>query len=374
MRVIQSCGSDSWGGLEITTLETAKKMKERGHNVLLLCTEGSDLEKKSQHAGIETAGIFKNKSWIQMANSSRKIISLLDSNQWDVVHTHMPHDLWSLVPALNACRSSKRMKLILTIHLASGIRKKDIFHRLLYKRVNNIIVLSGFLKQNVIKSYPVEQAKISVIPTALTLSEYKPETYEKVGIKEKFGISSDCLTVGIIGRLTYGKGHEEFLRAAKRVREKFQGKVRFLIAGKPDRGEEHIELKLRGLCSELGLNDEVMFIGFCSDVRLLLRSIDILAFPSHDEAFGRTIVEAMAMKVPVVASNSSAISEIVVDRKTGILVPPRDYHSLADAIIGLLNNSELRSSYGNEGRKRVEEKFDADKTFGMIEETYLATN
>jgi glycosyltransferase involved in cell wall biosynthesis len=373
MRIIQSCGSASWGGLEITTLETARKMKTRGHEVLLFCTAGSDLEKKSQQAGIKTANVFKKKTWIQMAGSVMRIIPILSSKQYDVIHSHNPHDLWSIVPAL-VITKRKDIKLTLTIHLASGINKKDPFHRLLYRRVNKIIALSGFLKENILKTYPVERIEITVIPTALSLSEYKPEEHQSRNVKQEFGIRANCLTVGIIGRLTHGKGHEEFVRAAKQVKEKFNREVKFIIAGQPDIGEEEIEVKLRQLCSELDLHNEVVFAGFRSDIPQLLTAIDILAFPSHDEAFGRTIVEAMAMKVPVVASNSSAISEIVVNGKTGILIPPKDSESLANALIGLLRKPELRKRYGEEGRKRVEEKFDADKTFGMIEQTYLATN
>lgn len=344
-------------------------MKTRGHEVLLFCTAGSDLEKKSQQAGIKTANVYKKKTWIQMAVSVMRIVPILSSKQYDIIHAHNPHDLWSIVPAL-AITKRKDIKLTLTIHLASGINKKDPFHKFLYRRVNKIIALSGFLKENILKTYPVEKIEVTVIPTALTLSEYKPEAYQSGNIKQEFGIRGNCLTVGIIGRLTHGKGHEEFVRAAKRVKEKFKGDIKFVIAGQPDIGEEELEVKLRQLCSELDLHNEVVFTGFQDNIPRLLTALDILAFPSHDEAFGRTIVEAMAMKVPVVASNSSAISEIVVNGKTGILIPPKNSESLANALIGLLRKPELRKRYGEEGRKRVEEKFDAEKTFAEIERIY----
>ena len=99
--------------------------------------------------------------------------------------------------------------------------------------------------------------------------------------------------------------------------------------------------------------------------------LDILAFPSHEESFGLTSTEAMAMKLPVVASGNAGVLDIVVDGETGILVPPKDYQALADGIMKLASDPSLRKKFGEAGRKRVEEMFSIQAVVEKLENFYL---
>jgi glycosyltransferase involved in cell wall biosynthesis len=114
----------------------------------------------------------------------------------------------------------------------------------------------------------------------------------------------------------------------------------------------------------------VTFCGFRADIPEVMASMDILAFPSHAEAFGDVLIEAMAMKLPVVSTNCDGVLDIVIDGETGIHVPPRDAQSLADALIVLIQDDERRRLFGEAGRKRVERLFDLRLRTEKMEELY----
>jgi L-malate glycosyltransferase len=112
------------------------------------------------------------------------------------------------------------------------------------------------------------------------------------------------------------------------------------------------------------------FAGHQSNIPKYLAAMDILAFPSNDESFGGTLLEAMAMKLPVAASDSGAVPEIVVDGETGLLAPRNDAAALTEALIKLIKDEKLRITLGSNGRKRAEQHFDMKEYVRKFEELY----
>ena len=98
--------------------------------------------------------------------------------------------------------------------------------------------------------------------------------------------------------------------------------------------------------------------------------MDILVFPSHLESFGITLLEAMAMEIPIIASNNAGIPDIIIDGETGILVPPKDPSGISQAILKLAGDPALSEKLGAEGRKRVEESFNIDINILQLEKYY----
>jgi Glycosyltransferase Family 4 len=137
MKILQSCGSLSWGGLEIMALKTSIMLSKNGHEVHLLCSGNSTLEMEAKKNNISAITIWlKNSSLIKSIKELKKIII---SEHYDVIHSHLSHDLWTIVPALRF--SGNSAKLFLTKHMGSGVRKKDILHRYLYNRVDHIFAV-----------------------------------------------------------------------------------------------------------------------------------------------------------------------------------------------------------------------------------------
>jgi glycosyltransferase involved in cell wall biosynthesis len=124
---------------------------------------------------------------------------------------------------------------------------------------------------------------------------------------------------------------------------------------------------------EWQLEKVVRHLGFRRDIPRLLAAMDIFVFPSHAEAFGLALIEAMAMAKPVVASNCDGVLDIVIDQQTGLLVPPRHIEALSQAVRSLARNAEQRLAIGRRGREHVLQYFSLDRMLDAIESIYHTT-
>ncbi len=344
----------------------SRELQNRGHDVSLLCVPRSTILREAYAANLPAVGLLGNDK--QAFGTIKDLSKLLKSYGFDVIHTHLSHDLWWLVPALKL--SSSDAKLFLTKHMASGVKKTDPLHRYLYGRLHGVFAISNYIRQSVLNTCPVHERDVHVLPPGISLETFDPSRYDRSDVRSELGISENVVLVGMAGRMTPGKGHEEFLRAAKTMTESSGLNLYFLIIGGPSYGEESYEMEMVELVDELELNNVVQFTGFRKDVPRLLSALDILAFPSHEESFGLALVEAMAMRLPVVASGSAGVLDVVVDKETGLLVAPKDYRSLAAGIMELARDPELRWRYGDSGRKRVEEMFSIQSVVERLESFY----
>ena len=363
LKILISCGSYSWGGLEMISLETAQKLREAGNNIKIICSAGSRLADESRKSGFETIEIFSKD--IKIFSSILKLKKYLKISNADVIHTNHSHDLWVLTPALRL--SGSKAKLFLTKHMASGVKKTDIVHSYLYNRLNGIFAISNFISESVLKTCPVPNEKVHLLPVGIDMKKFSKENFSKDDIKAEMQIPGGKLIIGIMGRMTPGKGHEEFLEAAKKINETHKDKVFFLVVGSASYGEEEYGSKIKNYSRELNI-ENILFTGYTDDAPKMLAAMDILAFPSHDESFGRVLLEAMAMEIPQAASGNSGVLDIAVDNETGILFEPKNSALLAKALMRLIESEELRTKMGKASKKRAEEVF----SFGIMTKKLMA--
>jgi glycosyltransferase involved in cell wall biosynthesis len=177
------------------------------------------------------------------------------------------------------------------------------------------------------------------------------------------------MVIGFVGRFSPGKGHEELLEAAAILRIDHP-LLRFLVVGEASHGEQEYERTIRAMSARIGLDDIVTFAGFRKDIPAVMAAFDIFAFPSHAEAFGACLIEAMAMERPVVSTNCDGVLDIVVDGETGLYVNPGNARELAEAIDRLIKNPVLRERMGKAGRTRVEKLFNQRTQIRKIETLY----
>ncbi|MCI0448633.1 MAG: glycosyltransferase family 4 protein [Chlorobi bacterium] len=365
IKAVICCGSVSWGGLEMAGVESAVKLSKQGHEVLLVCRVNSKLESEAKLNSLKTLPVFSKD--IMLVSSIIKLKKIIKEFKPDVIHTHLSHDLWVIVPALSLTGSNA--KLFLTKHMASGVKKKDLFHKFLYKRVNKIFAVSNYIKESVLNTCPAAEENVILLPDGIDLQKFNPALYNKSQIKKQNRLPEDRMIIGIIGRMTPGKGHEEFLNAAKIINENYSDKVFFLVVGSASFGEDDYETKIRNLAEELNLAN-ILFTGYRKDTPEMLSVMDILAFPSHNESFGITLLEAMAMGVPPAASGNAGVLDIVINNETGLLVEPKNSVELAGAIIKLINDEELRKKFAKAARNRAEQEFDFNIIINRLIENY----
>jgi glycosyltransferase involved in cell wall biosynthesis len=177
-------------------------------------------------------------------------------------------------------------------------------------------------------------------------------------------LAPETVVIGTACRLVPLKGLSDLLRAVAELRPEFPN-LRLEIAGRgPLQGDLERE------ADQLGLAEQVCFLGWQTDLGTILRSWDIFVLPSLDEGFGMAVLDAMAEGLPVVSTSVGGLPELVEDGRTGYLVPPHDPLALAWALRCLMLEPERRSAHGAAGRERVRNRFSADRMAAEIRAVY----
>ncbi len=188
--------------------------------------------------------------------------------------------------------------------------------------------------------------------------EFNPDKIDQdsVSLREELDIDESTPIIGTVGNINPVKGHKYLLRSLPDVINKI-GQVAVPIVGKIlDTREEYIT-ELKRLRSDLGLEDNVYFVGQRSDIPRIMADFDIFVLPSVREACPMAVLEAMAMQKPVVATRVGGTAEQIVDGEHGWLVPARSPSVLSNALTEALTNPEKSWQRATAARSRVQEKF-----------------
>ncbi len=274
-----------------------------------------------------------------------------------LVHTHLMHgDLYGIA----AARCAGIKAIVSSKHNDDAFRLRQplkIINYMLNRNTSKIITISDWIARF---TQNAEGAAREIIRTIYYGIEPAQTSSDRNALRASLNMGKEDIVVGIIARLVEQKGHRYLIDGfAKAVTE--NQKLRLLIVGS---GELEGELKKR--IKRENLQEKVIFTGYRSDTVDLLNAIDIFAHPSLWEGFGLSVLEAMNMGKPVVATNVSALPELVEDTVTGFLVPPRDASALADALLKLAANPSLRQQMGASGQQRCRSFFSVDR---MVQET-----
>ena len=347
MNILIINSSKAYGGLENQTLHLARALAERGHAVVLGCKPGGLVCQNAGKSGVRVEDIaFANAGDLFAA---RKMIKTVRRHNPEVVVATMGKEYWPV--AVAAKLSGRKLKIVFVRHMADPLKRSTV--RLVRALVDNIIAVSGFVKEGLLEA-GVPGAKISVVHNGIETGEFAPEAGARQAARAMFNFSGEDLVIGTAGALNAGKGLFVLLDAVSRIKDKNKKiKVKILMAGE---GEGRRELERKA--SELGI-DAVM-PGRRLDMPRVYQAMDIFVFPSIcRETFGMVIIEAMAAGLPVAASSVGGVPEIIEDAENGILVPPGDPDALARAISLLAGDGNFSKRIAENGKKSAEARFSA---------------
>jgi len=225
------------------------------------------------------------------------------------------------------------------------------------KAVDHVIVLG----KNLVRYATwmgVKRDKISINSFGIDLQEFKPRKRADE-IRKELGVPPDEIVISFVGRLEPVKGVKYLLKAAEAVCKKAEH-VTFLLVGD---GPLKSEIKLN-------LYSKIIFTGWRNDVADILNASDILILPSLSEGLPLSVLEAYALGKPVIASNVGAVSGVVIDCYSGLLVPSRDWKQLANAILCLISNPTLAQEMGKRGRAIIETNYNWHNILEKYERIY----
>jgi len=337
----------------MVSVKVALKLSERGHRVSFLAAPGTRTAEALSDSAVTVLRI-KPTAYVDPWNV-RRVRKWIDRERVDVVHCHHGKDLWLLSAALG--RRQAKIPLVLTKHIGTLKPKTDVLHRLVYRRVDHIVAVSDVIRRNVVRTHPVPERKVSVIPNGVDLGRFNPGREARRDVRSVFGIPEDAFVIGTAGRLSWWKGYREFLETAAALVRKRKG-LWFLAVGGTTTGEEDEAEAIHQLARSFDLRDQVVFTGFRTDMPRLYCAMDLFLYPAYAEAFGLVLIEAMAAGLAVVSTRCDGVPEIVLDGKTGVLVPARDSGTLIRAVENLLEHPELIARLGLAGRRRAENEYD----------------
>jgi len=226
-----------------------------------------------------------------------------------------------------------------------------------------IIAVSEGERQAGLKVRICPPEKIITIENGLDLAQIPSDLDHKSALKE-LGVGEHDLVVGTVGRASRQKGWQDLVLAAGELVKEFPW-VKFLLVGGGELSDQ-----IAGLIEKLGLGRWVLLVGHREQVYPLYAGFDIFVLPSLWEGGPYALLEAMAMGKPVVATKVAGNADIVVEGETGYLVPPHQPKALAQALLKLLRDPELRQQMGTRGRARVEQQFQLQNQIRLIQETY----
>jgi len=351
--------------MELNMALMCEKLRSRGHDVYPVCSFPSAIYTYLTKAGFKPFILnlrhYLHPFWIA------KLVRYLNEYDFDLIHADYSRDLWTIVPALKLTR--KKIPLVLIKHIGTMNPKRDLFHREIYRNVDFIIAISNVIRNNVIATHPISASKVRVIHHGVDFSRFRRTESGRDSVRNEFQIEAHEILIGIVGRLQAAKGHFEFIEMAKSLVEKFP-QVKFIVVGEATRGEESEAQKIQSAAYKTGLGERMILSGYRQDVPNLFAAMDIFVFPSHAEAFGLVLIEAMGMKLPVVSSNCDGVLDIVVDQETGFLVPPKNVPALIEAVEILITDEKLRRKMGEAGFVRARFLFEESKMLDELETLY----
>jgi glycosyltransferase involved in cell wall biosynthesis len=213
----------------------------------------------------------------------------------------------------------------------------------------------------------IPQRKLFLLYNGIVADGFRSSAERRARARELLDLAPEVLVISAVGNLHPYKGHADLIAAVAGIAEALPQPWRLLIAGSDRAGHE---LVLRRMILEFGLQERITLLGHRDDVPDILAAADIHAMPSHEEGLPNSIIEAMASGLPIVASRVGGIPELVIEGQHGLLVEPRDADRLAEAILALARNADLRTRIGRENEARVRAHFSLEKSVARYEELY----
>jgi len=297
-----------------------------------------------------------------------RLLHFLARNRYDLVHTHLIGANVLAAPLAALCRVPVRFTHDQT---RDDVRSRSLIHRgldTLANRLNHhIIAVSSSIRTFLCQEEGLPFQKISVIYNSVDLQRFSPRKDPKARkrIRREMGLPEEALIVGGVGRLHYQKNFPLFLEVAAEVCARLPQAL-FVIAGEgPERAA------LEEMSRKLGLDSRVRFLGFVKGMPDLYQSLDLLLLTSHFEGTPLTVLEAMAMGVPVAASQVDGVAEVLEDGQDGILVPPGSKDLFIEGICRVLQNRSLWRRLSRAGREKAQQHYSAEAMVRQVEAIYL---
>ena len=333
-----------------------KALRERGHKNTLVCPPESGIDSVARQAGIWVQNLFCAGD-LDLPFAYR-LSQFLKERAPDIVHCHSRRGADVLgglaasvadVPAVVSRRvDNTEMRLIAALR---------------YRPFKKVIAISEAIAR-VLRDRGVEEERLEIIKSAVDVEAFNVQA-DCAAFRQEFGLADGDFAVAAAGQLIPRKGHQFLLQAVAELKDRYS-QLKLVIFGQGYLGNQ-----LRAQATSLGLGDVVQFAGFRDDLDSFVSCFDLFVHPALAEGLGVAALKASAASVPVVGFSAGGLDEAVEHEKTGLLIAPEDADALAAAIGRFIDDPELGRTFGEAGRRKMQNEFSiatmADKHVALYE-------
>lgn len=333
----------------------SEELADRGHQVTVICKPSSWVKSNIDQSKVRTIESSLNRFPL---GELKRVAKLVRDEPIDLIHTHM----------------TRGQNFGIALKLMTGVPVVATAHNRhfeLHYNFNDFVIAnssSTFDYHRRVNMVPEKRMKTIFCCSDFERLNQVPEA-AVTSLREQLTSSSEDILIGLIGEIATRKGHKYLIQALPKIIERVPN-AKIVFVGRFGRKQPHVR-KLRKFILNNGLAGRVKWLGRKSNVAEYLTAFDITVMPSIEEPLGLVAIESLMAGTPVVASATGGLVEIVQPNKNGLLVPPCDSTALADAVIKLAVDSELRNRLGSQGRQSVRDKFAPQTLIDQVEEVYF---
>lgn len=342
-----------FGGLEMQMAKRAKDIINHGGTSVLITLEGSRLDNYSKELGLTR-------------NHGRKRRKYFDFKLAKcIAQTAKEHKSQKCIVGTTALLSTAvlanklygaGMDIFLYQQMQSNIRKKDFIHNYIYNNISGAITLTEKMRKELLANTVVAPEKVKAIPYGIETDKFNPKNHNKAECRKFFNLPVEKFIFGYIARIEDQKDQKTAIKAFAKA--KLENAV-LCLAGTPAT-KEYVD-ELRALIAEHNIADSVFILDFTPHVDKLMNAFDVFVMSSQSETFGLVNAEAIAAGLPVIATDSGGVPEIIHHEKHGLLFTQKDVATLADYMAKLYNNRDMLKSFSEAGLRYVNERYDYHK-------------
>ena len=345
-----------------------KMLIDEGHQVDVAFNIEQEVKPEIYEMGCKIHQLPLQRSPLKKDNfRAYKILKkIIISEGYDLVHTHTP--IASAIVRL-VCRSLNNVRVFYTAHGFHFFKGAPIVNWFIYYPVEKWLArytdtLITINKEDYSRAKRKFKAKrVEYVPgVGIDLKKFNTVKVDRDLKRSQLGLPKEAFVVLSVGELNKNKNHEVIIRAIAKIDNP---DIHYIVCG-----EGQLKGYLRDLSEELGIKNRVHLLGFRNDIPEICKIADLFAFPSYREGLSVALMEAMANGLPVVCSNIRGNSDLIEDGKGGYLVEPGDVEGFTKCIKGLIEDSRLRSEFGDFNHKKIEH-YSIENVLKEMEEIYF---